>query len=51
MKVLSENDEAYMVEATFPSGLVTATIPKHLLPQNEQGVYVAMGEISAQLMK
>ncbi len=51
MKVLTENNDSYIVEAAFPSGLVTATIPKHLLPQNDQGIYVAMGEILAQLMK
>jgi hypothetical protein len=51
MKVLTENNDSYVVEASFPCGLVTAAVPKHLLPQNDQGVYVAMSEISAQLMK
>jgi hypothetical protein len=51
MKVLSENNDSYMVEASFPNGLITAAVPKHLLPQNDHGVFVAMGKISAQLMK
>jgi hypothetical protein len=51
MKVLNENDDSYSVEVAFPSGNVEALVPKHLLPQNDQGVFVAMGEISAQLMK
>jgi hypothetical protein len=51
MRVHGENEDSYSVEVAFPSGIIEALVPKHLLPQNDQGVFVAMGEISAQLMK